>query len=72
MEPRDHGKMKMVEKEYHRRGRGRSSAAGSSGATPHGRGDRGRRDQYIEDEERQEVLGFAIDAIPDSTAPHRV
>jgi hypothetical protein len=66
MEPVDRGKRKMVEKDHHHRGRGRSSAAGSSGATPHGRGDRGRHDQYIEDEERQETPGFATDAIPDT------
>jgi hypothetical protein len=28
---------------------GESIAVGNSGAAPHGRGDRGRHDQYIED-----------------------
>jgi hypothetical protein len=52
----------MAEKDQ-RHGCGRSIAAGSSDIAPHGRGDRGRRDQYIEDEERLEVLGRTIDAI---------
>jgi hypothetical protein len=38
-------------------GRGRSTAVGSSGAAPRGRGDKERRDQYIEDEERLEMTG---------------
>jgi hypothetical protein len=41
MDPKDIGKRKMVEKDHHRRGQGRSSIANSSGASPHGRGDRG-------------------------------
>jgi hypothetical protein len=57
MEPEDQGKRKMVEKDQPRRGRGRSIVAGNSGAAPRGRGDRGRHDQYIEDEERLEMLG---------------
>ena len=45
-----------------RRGRGRSTAASSS-AAPRGLGDRGRRVQYIEDEERLEMTGRTTDAI---------
>ena len=44
------------------RGRGRSTAAGSS-AAPRGLGDRGRRVQYIEDEERLKMIGRTTDAI---------
>jgi hypothetical protein len=54
------GKRKMAEqrdKDPPRRGRGRSTAACSSGAAPRGRGDKERRDQYIEDEERLEMTG---------------
>jgi hypothetical protein len=47
------------------RGHGRSIVAGSS-ATLRGRGDRGRRDQYIKDEERLEMTGRTKDAIPDT------
>ena len=53
------GKRKMNEqrdKDPPRRGRGRSIAEGSSVA-PRGLGDRGRREQYIEDEERLEMIG---------------
>ena len=47
------------------RGRGRSTAADSS-AAPRGLGDRGRREQYIEDEEMREMTGCTTDAIPDT------
>ena len=47
------------------RGRGRSTAAGCSVA-PRGLGDRGRHEQYIEDEERLEMTGCTTDAIPDT------
>jgi hypothetical protein len=57
MDSRDRGKRKIAEKDMPRRGHGRSTAAGNSGVAPRGRGDRGRRDQYIEDEERLEMLG---------------
>jgi hypothetical protein len=69
MEARDddrRGKRKMVEKDQPHRGRGRSTAVGSSGVAPRGRGDRGRRDQYIEDEERLEMTGHTIDVIPNT------
>jgi hypothetical protein len=66
MEPGDHGKRKMAEKDMPRRGRGRSTAAGSSGVAPCGRGHRGRHDQYIEDEERLEMLGRTTDVIHDT------
>ena len=46
-------------------GRGRSTTAGCS-ATPRGLGDRGRHEQYIEDEERLEMTGCTTDAIPDT------
>ena len=62
------GKRKMNEqrdKDPPRRGRGRSTAAGSSVA-PRGLGDRGRREQYIKDEERLEMIGHTTDAIPDT------
>jgi hypothetical protein len=51
------------EKDMPHCGRGRSTVAGSSGVAPHGRGDRGRRDQYIKDEERLEMLGRTTNAI---------
>jgi hypothetical protein len=66
MDPRDRGKRKMAEKDMPRRGRGRSTVASGSGIAPHGRGDRERRDQYIEDEERLEMLGRTTDAIHDT------
>ena len=47
------------------RGQGRSIAASSS-AAPRGLGDKGRREQYIEDEERLEMTGCTTDAIPDT------
>ena len=47
------------------RGQGRSTAVGSSVA-PRGLGDRGRCEQYIEDEERLEMTGRTIDAISDT------
>jgi hypothetical protein len=71
MEPRDkdrRGKRKMVEprdKYPPHRGHGRSTAAGSS-ATPRGLGARGRREQYIEDEERLEMTSRTTDACPDT------
>jgi hypothetical protein len=66
MDPRDCGKRKMAEKDQPCHGRGKSIAASSSGIAPRGRGDRGRRDQYIEDEERLEMLGHTTDAIHDT------
>jgi hypothetical protein len=66
MEPGDRGKRKMVEKDMPRCGRGRSTTAGGSGVAPRGRGDRGRHDQYIEDEERLEMLGHTTNAIPNT------
>jgi hypothetical protein len=62
------GKRKMVEprgKDLSRRGRGRSAATSSSVA-PRGRGDRGRHEQYIEDEERLELTGHTTDTCPDT------
>ena len=47
------------------RGRGRSTAVGNSAAL-RGLGDRGRREQYIEDEERLEMIGHTTDAISDT------
>ena len=65
----DHrGKRKMVEsrvKDPPRHGHGRSALA-SSGAAPRGRGDRGRREQYIEDEERLEMTGHTMDSCPNT------
>ena len=54
------------DKDPPRRGRGRSIAAGSSAAL-RGLGDKGRREQYIEDEERLEMIGCTTDAIPDTS-----
>ena len=45
------------------RGCGRSTAA-SSGVASRGHGDRGRREQYIEDEERLEMPVRTTDAYP--------
>ena len=62
------GKRKMNEqrdKNSPHRGRERSTAAGSS-AAPRGLGDRGRREQYIEDEERLEMIGRTTDVIPNT------
>ena len=62
------GKRKMNEqrdKDPPCRGRGRSTAAGSS-AAPRGLGDRGRHEQYIEDEERLEMTGNTTDACPNT------
>ena len=53
------------DKDPPRRGRGRSTATGSSVA-PRGLGDRGRCEQYIEDEERLEMIGRTTEAIPDT------
>ena len=50
------------DKDPPRRGRGRSIAIGSS-AAPRGLGDRGRHEQYIEDEERLEMIGHTTKAI---------
>jgi hypothetical protein len=66
MDPGDHGKRKMAEKDQSHHGRGRSTTAGSSGIAPCGQGDRGRHDQYIEDEERLEMLGRTTDTIHDT------
>ena len=52
---------KQRDKDPPHRGRGRSTAAGSS-AAPRGLGDRGRHEQYIEDEERLEMTGRTMDA----------
>jgi len=62
------GKRKMNEqrdKDPPHRGQGRSTAACSSVA-PRGLGDRRRHEQYIEDEERLEMIGRTTDAIPDT------
>ena len=56
---------KQRDKDPPHRGRGRSIAADSSVA-PRGLGDRGRHEQYIEDEERLEMIGRTTDAIPDT------
>ena len=53
------------DKDPPRCGRGRSTAAGSSVA-PRGLGDRGRREQYIEDEERLEMTCHITNAIADT------
>ena len=53
------------DKDPPRRGRARSIATVSSVA-PRGLGDRGRREQYIEDEERLEMTGCTTDVIPDT------
>ena len=42
-----------------------TKAAGSS-AAPRGLGDRGRHEQYIEDEERLEMTGRSTDACPNT------
>jgi hypothetical protein len=65
----DHGKRKLLEKDMPRHGRVRASAAGGSGAAPHG-GGRVSHDQYIEDEERQEMLVFMTDNFTHFTTPH--
>ena len=52
-------------KDLPRHGRGRSTTAGNS-AAPRGLGDRGRHEQYIEDEERLEMTGRTTNAIPDT------
>ena len=57
------------DKDPPRCGRGRSTVVGSS-AAPRGLGDRGRHEQYIEDEERLEMTGHTTDAIPDT--PHHL
>jgi hypothetical protein len=66
MDPRDHGKRKMAEKDQPCRGCGRSTVASSSCIAPRGRGDRERHDQYIEDEERLEMLGCTTNDIHDT------
>ena len=53
------------DKDPPRRGSGRSTAAGSS-AAPRGLGDKGRHEQYIEDEERLEMTCCTTDAILDT------
>ena len=53
------------DKDSPRRGQGRSIAASYSVA-PRGLGDRGRCEQYIEDEERLEMIGRTTDAILDT------
>ena len=57
------------DKDPPRRGRGRSTASGSIVAL-RGLGDRGRHEQYIEDEERLEMTGHTTDAIPNT--PHHL
>ena len=57
------------DKDPPRRGRGRSIAAGSS-AAPRTLSDKGRREQYIEDEERLEMIGCTTNAILDT--PHHL
>ena len=62
------GKRKMVEsrdKDPPHRGHGRSPAT-SSGAALRGHGDRGRHEQYIENEERLEMTGRTTDACPNT------
>ena len=62
------GKRKMNEqrdKDPPRHSQGRSIAVGSS-AAPRGLSDRGRREQYIEDEERLEMIGRTNDTIPNT------
>jgi hypothetical protein len=66
MDPHDHGKRKVGEKDMPRCGRGRTTTASSSRAAPHGHGSREARDQYIEDEERQELEGHTTDQVPDT------
>ena len=65
----DHrGKRKMVEsrdKDPPRRGHGRLATA-NSGAALRGHGDRGRHEQYIEDEERLEMTSRTTDACPNT------
>ena len=46
-------------------GRGRSTVAGNSAAL-RGLGDKGRRKQYIEDEERLEMTGRTTDVVSDT------
>ena len=53
------------DKDPPRCGRGRSTATGSSTA-PRGLGDRERREQCIEDEERLEMIGHTTNAISDT------
>ena len=50
-------------------GQGRSIVVGSSAAL-RGLGDRGRREQYIEDKERLEMIGRTTDVILDT--PHHL
>jgi hypothetical protein len=64
MDPEDHGKRKMVEKDMPHGVCGRTAAARSSRDAPHGHGRREARDPYIEEEERLERLGHTTDAIP--------
>jgi hypothetical protein len=52
MDPVDHGKRKMAEKNMPHRGRGRSAVVGSSRDAPQGRGGWETHDQYIEDEKK--------------------
>ena len=62
------GKTKMVEsrdKDPPCCGHGRLAAA-NSGVAPRGHGDRGRHEQYIEDEERLEMTGRTTDACPNT------
>ena len=65
----DHGgKRKMVEsrdKDPPCCGHGRLAAA-NSGVAPRGHGDRGRHEQYIEDEERLEMTSRTTDACPNT------
>ena len=65
------GKRKMNEqrdKDPPHRGRGRSIAVGGS-AAPRGLGDKGRREQYIEDKERLEMIGRTTNSF---LTPHNI
>lgn len=66
MDPGDRGKRKVAEKDMSHHGRGRTAAVGSSRAAPHGRGAREAHDQYIEDEEHQELEGHTTDQVLDT------
>jgi len=57
------------DKDPPRHGRGKSTTTGSSVAL-RGLGDKGRHEQYIEDEERLEMIGCTTDVIPDT--PHHL
>ena len=56
---------KPRDKQMPHRGHGRLAAA-NSGVAPRGHGDRGRHEQYIEDEERLEMTGRTTNAYPNT------